>query len=126
MGGKYALEGLSSQNLNDKDVIARLIGKWVVEIDELEIPRKTDADALAGDPPRRRGAARARRACRRDLPRPRGAGSLGSEERRRLADALIHAVAFTTGGEALREFIALMEGEAARFHSTEGSAAAPS
>ena len=46
-----------------------------------------------------------------DLPRPRGAGSLNPEERRRLADALIRSVAFASGDAWLREFITLLEPE---------------
>ncbi len=44
-------------------------------------------------------------------------GTIDGQERDRLANALIRAVAFATGDEALREFIALLEGEVARFHS---------
>ncbi len=46
-----------------------------------------------------------------DLPRPRGAGSLNPEERRRLSDALVRAVAFASGDAWLREFITLLERE---------------
>ncbi len=46
-----------------------------------------------------------------DLPRPPGAGLLGSEERRRLSDALVRAVAFASGDAWLREFITLLEPE---------------
>ncbi len=46
-----------------------------------------------------------------DLPRPRGAGSLNPEERRRLADALVRSVAFASGDARLREFITMLEHE---------------
>ncbi len=45
------------------------------------------------------------------LPRPPGARLLGSEERRRLSDALVRAVAFASGDAWLREFITLLERE---------------
>ena len=46
LGGPYALEGLAGVNLNDKDVVSRLVGKWIIEIDELEVARKADTETL--------------------------------------------------------------------------------
>ncbi len=46
LGGEYALEGLPVNDLRNKDVVTALLGKWFVELDELDVARKTTAEAL--------------------------------------------------------------------------------
>ena len=45
-GDEYYLDGIPSGDLSDKDVVASIIGKWVVELTELEVARKADAESL--------------------------------------------------------------------------------
>ncbi len=46
LGGEYALEGLPTSELRDKDVVTAMQGKWFVELDELDVARKADAQSL--------------------------------------------------------------------------------
>jgi predicted P-loop ATPase len=46
LGGEYYLEGLGAEDINGRDVVARLLGKWLVEIDEMEKARKADVNAF--------------------------------------------------------------------------------
>jgi hypothetical protein len=46
LGGEYSLEGIHARDLRDRDVVAQLQGKWIVELDELEAARKADAQSL--------------------------------------------------------------------------------
>ena len=46
LGGEYSLEGLPINDLRNKDVVTALLGKWFVELDELDVARKTTAEAL--------------------------------------------------------------------------------
>ena len=46
LGGEYTLEGLPINDLRNKDVVTALLGKWFVELDELDVARKTTAEAL--------------------------------------------------------------------------------
>ena len=46
LGGEYTLEGLHARDLRDRDVIAQMLGKWIVELDELEAARNADAQSL--------------------------------------------------------------------------------
>ncbi|MCI0548166.1 MAG: PriCT-2 domain-containing protein [Candidatus Rokubacteria bacterium] len=48
LGGEYTLEGLGTGDLHSRDVVATLIGKWFVELDEMEVARKADVQALKG------------------------------------------------------------------------------
>lgn len=48
LGGDYYMAGLPSKELGDKDIIAALSGKWIVEIEELSAMRRTDAEAFKG------------------------------------------------------------------------------
>ncbi len=48
LGGEYTLEGLGTSDLHSRDVVATLIGKWFVELDEMEVARKADVQALKG------------------------------------------------------------------------------
>ena len=46
LGGEYTLEGLPVNDLRNKDVVTALLGKWFVELDELDVARKATAEAL--------------------------------------------------------------------------------
>lgn len=46
LGGEYTLEGLPTSELRDKDVVTAMLGKWFVELDELDVARKADAQSL--------------------------------------------------------------------------------
>lgn len=46
LGGEYTLEGLPTGDLRSKDVVTALLGKWFVELDELDVARKADVEAL--------------------------------------------------------------------------------
>lgn len=46
LGGEWTQAGLPNKDPNDKDVIAALIGKWVVEVEELSAMKRADIEAF--------------------------------------------------------------------------------
>jgi len=48
LGGEYFMAGLPNKELGDKDIIASLSGKWIIEIEELSSMRRSDAEAFKG------------------------------------------------------------------------------
>lgn len=48
LGGEYYMAGLPNKDLNDKDVIAALLGRWIIEIEELSSMHKSDAESFKG------------------------------------------------------------------------------
>ena len=48
LGGDYYMAGLPNKELGDKDIIAALAGKWIIEIEELSTMRRSDAESFKG------------------------------------------------------------------------------
>jgi len=48
LGGDYYMAGLPNKELGDKDIIAALAGKWIIEIEELSTMRRADAESFKG------------------------------------------------------------------------------
>lgn len=46
LGGEFAQAGLPNKDPNDKDVIAALRGKWIVEVEELSAMKRADVEAF--------------------------------------------------------------------------------
>jgi predicted P-loop ATPase len=46
LGGEWTLEGLPPSEIRGKDVLATLLGAWIVELDELEAVRRSDIASL--------------------------------------------------------------------------------
>ena len=48
LGGDYYMAGLPNKEIGDKDIVAALAGKWIIEIEELSAMRRADAEAFKG------------------------------------------------------------------------------
>lgn len=48
LGGDYFMAGLPNKEMGDKDIIAALAGKWIIEIEELSAMRRSDTEAFKG------------------------------------------------------------------------------